>query len=372
MFEKWAGTTRYVYNRILNRVKLDPNIKSNVLTKEYITAKDNNIITNNDEKRYDKFIYDWELETPKDIRKGALRDIEKARKTCKSNLRTGNISSYDLGPRLKKKGKEQSLEIPNDAIKVIRYKNQFKGLKIYTRYSDELIKVPKKYKKDFKNIKELEHYCRLKKENNNWYLCIPFKAFSTSITNDNKTCALDPGVRKFQVIYSEDKLVEIKTNKERLYKYYTKLDKLKSLRDKKLINSNKFKKKYYKISTKLTNLIDELHYKTIKYLTTSYNNILLPSFETQDMIQGNRLRKSVKRNMNLFKFYKFKTRLEDKCLLTENCNVKIVSEAYTSCTCGFCGYMNKTSSEIITCNDCFKKYDRDTNGSRNIYIRNTD
>jgi transposase len=73
--------------------------------------------------------------------------------------------------------------------------------------------------------------------------------------------------------------------------------------------------------------------------------------------------------MNTYSFYKFKQRLEHKCKLTKNSNVKIVNESYTSQTCGYCGKLNKTKKEVINCKKCKKEYDRDINGSRNIYIK---
>ncbi len=46
MFEKWAGTTRYVYNKMLEKVKLDSSYlsKETKIVKECITEKDNNIV----------------------------------------------------------------------------------------------------------------------------------------------------------------------------------------------------------------------------------------------------------------------------------------------------------------------------------------
>ncbi len=46
MFEKWAGTTRYVYNKMLEKVKLDIThlSKEAKIVKECITKEGNNIV----------------------------------------------------------------------------------------------------------------------------------------------------------------------------------------------------------------------------------------------------------------------------------------------------------------------------------------
>ena len=81
--------------------------------------------------------------------------------------------------------------------------------------------------------------------------------------------------------------------------------------------------------------------------------------------------------------YKFQQRLKHKAVL-KGCHVEIVNEAYTRCaertfcslrdasqTCGYCGNLKKTKEEQIECDakDCQKKFDRDVNGARNIYIK---
>ena len=130
-----VGTTRYVYNKCLNRLKREPklnNVKGySQIRKEYITKKGNNIITNTlDEIKYNYSIFDWELETPKDIRFGALRDIKKAFGAVFSNLRNGNIKTFGLKERTKKDETCQSMEIPNSAISIIKLNKKVRGIRI--------------------------------------------------------------------------------------------------------------------------------------------------------------------------------------------------------------------------------------------------
>jgi putative transposase len=184
-----------------------------------------------------------------------------------------------------------------------------------------------------------------------------------------RTCALDPGVRKFQVIYSEDQVIMIEPNKEKINKVYSTLDTFQNLRDSGKIRQRTYDKKRCRLQSKLTSYVDDMHYKTIAYLTKNYTSILLPSFESQDMVKSKKLHSKVKRDMMNFSYYKFQQRLIHKCALLKHCNVTIVNEAYTSQTCGYCGNLKKTSNELIHCVNCNSVFDRDINGSRNIYIK---
>ena len=79
MFKNWIGTSRYVYNRSLKATKEGEKMNFFELRNKYVTAKDNPLVK------------EWELETPKDIRAGAINDMVKAYKTAISNLKNNNI-----------------------------------------------------------------------------------------------------------------------------------------------------------------------------------------------------------------------------------------------------------------------------------------
>ncbi|MGL5934382.1 MAG: zinc ribbon domain-containing protein [Cetobacterium sp.] len=372
MLENWSNTTRYVYNKCLAKLKADPSLNNSSgylkLKKKCITKKDNNIVKDGEEHNYEEFIYKSELETPKDIRNGALRDIQKAFKIAFSNLKVGNISRFGLNFRRKKDYANQSMEIPDSAIKLSFKKSKLNGLFIYKTYLKSMIKIDRRSLKGI-DIDEINQYSRLKKENNMWILCVPITVKSKRFKVPDKTCAIDPGIRKFQVIYSEDSIISIAPDKDKINRIYQTLDKFQELRDKKKIKRKKYDKKRCRLQSRLSCLVDDMHYKTISFLTKNFNSILLPSFEIQDMVRDKKLNRKTSRNMMNYCFYKFKQRLEHKCQLLKYCNVTIVNEAYTSQTCGFCGVLNKTKNEVIICNNCNKSYDRDVNGSRNIYIK---
>ncbi len=74
--------------------------------------------------------------------------------------------------------------------------------------------------------------------------------------------------------------------------------------------------------------------------------------------------------INRMQFYKFRQRLEFKCI-EKNVNYNLIDESYTSKVCSICGNCKHDlgSDKIYDCSKCMKKQDRDVNGSRGIYIK---
>lgn len=348
LFKKWIGTSRYVYNRALNAVKENgEKINFFELRNKYVTSKNNSLVS------------EWELETPKDIRAEAINDMTKAFKTAMSNLKNNNIEKFNLQYRSKKK--ESSISIPHSAIK-INNGNMY----IYKSYTKEGIKLSKD--KSLINMK-IEHNCRLKNDNGKWFLYIPIKAKLNKKIADKEICSLDPGTRKFQTIYSEEIVIKIGIKKEQIKKLQQKIDLLQSLRSKKLIRKSHYNKRNNKIQYKVKNLVDELHYQTISYLTNTFKTIFIPEFESQELLKINKSKK-FRRDLLSLRHFVFKERLKAKSKLKEGCCVLVCTEEYTSKTCGRCGnIVNIGSNEIFTCDNCFLEIDRDVNGSRNILIK---
>ena len=133
---------------------------------------------------------------------------------------------------------------------------------------------------------------------------------------------------------------------------------------KKRISFKSWKYRKKKIYSKLDCLVDELHFKTIRKLE-NFEKILLPSFESQDMVSKSKNR-NLNRNLLQLKHYLFQTRIKERC----GDRVKICTEEYTSKTCGCCGYLNNVGrQEFLECESCGLEIDRDVNGTRNIYLK---
>ena len=171
---------------------------------------------------------------------------------------------------------------------------------------------------------------------------------------------MDPGLRTFQTIYSEDEIRKVNINKKLVIRLRQKIDKLRSLR--------KSSKSIITIGKKLRNKVTEMHLETVTYLTKNYSRIYLPSFESQEMMK--KMCSAVNRDFQTHSHYKFKMRMKEKCE-ERGVNLRIVTEEYTSKTCGLCGNIkyNLGSAKVYKCNKCNVSYDRDVNGARNILIK---
>lgn len=369
ILNKWLGTSRYVYNNGLNGIK-NNNEKFDFykLRNKYVTSTYNetpneylyDLFYDNDKFNY--HVKDWELETPKDIRAESLRDLCKAYKTCLSNIKLKNIRKFNIGYRSKKKN--TSMVIPKTALNIKGGK-----LEIYKRYIKSPIRLSKD--KSLKNVK-ISHDCRISKKGNEFYILIPIpQKISTKNPLFDEACGIDPGVRKFNTVYSDKVVFTVELKKDSLKKLHLKLDNFNMLRSKKLLKESRIKRSTRKIYKRLDYCILDMHCSLINKLTKTFSKIYLPSFETQEIGKVNRNKKT-RRNLFQQKHYSYKQRFIDKCKLLKNVELVICTEEYTSKTCTQCGHLNDIgSSEIYTCVKCCNVTDRDINGSRNILIKNS-
>lgn len=365
VFKKWLGTSRYVYNKALygTMKKGDP-VNKYVLRDTYVTSK----YTSNDTVdtyglnnlfRENK-INQWELETPKDIRAGSVFDLCKAYKTCFSQLKTGLVDRFKVGFR--RKNKDQSIVIPKSSIRSLG--NQVNIYKTYTRKNI-------KCSRDFKKLKEIKYDCRLKKEGSKWFLIIPYDVEVSKKPGTNGECALDPGARKFQVVYSAREVVKLTRDKIKLKALQDRQKKMQRIRAKKNISSRSVKRSLGKLFRRYKNLLGDFHDKTIKYLTDNYEEIYLPDFKSQEIVKG-LSNKTVRNDILSLAHHRFKVRLKDKCELYQNTKVVICTEEYTTKTCTGCGELNDVGcKELYKCRDCGLVTDRDINGARNIFLKYT-
>lgn len=345
--KEWIGTTRYVYNNGVNEIRINGNQSFYTLRDKLVTSKGNKLT-------------EWELNTPKDIRAGGLRDLVKAYKTCFTNLSRGNISKFNVSFRTKKSG-YQSIEIPKTSVK--SEDNFEKTFNVFKSYGLGDIKICKRDSIP-ENVTKFD--LRLSHENGRWYLLIPFES-KIKKNSSKEHCALDPGIRKFQTIYSEKEIKKITTNYESLRKLKDKISKFAKLRSGKKISKVIYSRKMKKLWTKHKDLVTDCHSKLSNYLAKNYILIYIPKFESQKLTK--KMNRTCNFNILNLQHYKFRERLKNKCIEYSS-TMKICTEEYTSKTCTRCGQLNEVgSSEIYKCGSCKLTIDRDINGARNIYLK---
>ena len=126
------------------------------------------------------------------------------------------------------------------------------------------------------------------------------------------------------------------------------------------------------VNKRIKGHIDEIHWKTINFLTNNYKNILIGDLSTKGIICNNTsvLSAQLKEIACAYSFYTFRQRLQYKCIV-KKCNYKVVDEYYTSKTCSSCSlYNNKLGSDkIFNCPSCKIIFDRDINSCRNMIFK---
>jgi len=255
---------------------------------------------------------------------------------------------------------------------------------------------------------EIECDSRLIYKNGEFYLKCPMKV-KTKTQDKNNIVALDPGERNFLAFYSPNESGLIGTNlRETILKIQTKISiidraiaRRRNRNGTKLKNLQKLKKRKRNYHTKIKNIVKELHNQTSLYLVKNYSKILIPKFETQDMIKCygkryikklhedlndqpeklfsemkkinkiRRLSKKQKFVLNSLSHFSFRQHLTHKCK-EYNCELQVVTEEYTSKCCGACGMLSDNyTKRIKSCPYCGYSCDRDINGSRNILLKNS-
>jgi transposase len=298
---------------------------------------------------------------PKRVREGAVFEAKKNLDSGITNLKNKNIKYFQLKFKSKKDLK-WSIVIPKESIKI--QENGYLGI-YEERTTNFRIKLTEK-------ITEINHDTKIHFDGKDYYICVPYKAVKKPENrNKNWFCSLDPGIRKFQVLYNADEDNYIKFADRASTKMYQLLRYLDFLSK----EPKKNKKKMIALRLKIQCYQKEMHCKITNYLCENFNNIYIPKLTSgNDIIKKKdkfrTLSKSSVRQMVVLGHCKFVERLKTKALEYEDVNVNVIGEEYTSQTCLNCNNLTKTKKEIFKCKHCKLKMDRDLLGSTNILLFN--
>jgi len=304
----------------------------------------------------------WELKTPKNIREGAVNDVCKSYKTGFTNLKNGNIKFFNIKYRKNNK-QEKSFLISKDMIK-----NKNGIIEIAPSYFKKegiscKFKMGKRTIKKNKDLK-INNDCRIVKQCENYYLIVPVPMIFEEKKTPLNYCGIDPGVRTFMTCFNNNGYSEYDYD----INYLKKLDNKISLLKNKRINKRIKKRKLSKIERKKDHLIDQLHWITINDLLKKNDILFYGDIKSHDVVKNGKY-KTLNRDMNNLKFFKFKQRLIFKAFEKQKMIFE-VKEPYTTKTCSFCGVLNNPGkSKIYECHSCNKKMGRDINASKNMLLK---
>lgn len=350
--KEWIGTSRSTYNLVLSdyNEKINRDLDIKTLRSLYVN--------NNPETTH---LDDWAFNTPKDIREYTVMEFKTSLLTNLTKVKQKVIEEFKMKYR-SKKDLTQTIQIPKSAIKI----NKDHSINIYQRTGIKNLKIGER----LSTIIESDIKLSFKKPSG-WYIYVSYRVIPKYSTNSStKICALDPGLSNFQTIsdtegncfiFGECPYKYMKHRHELIAKYNKKLAHLKEKTRVYTITKHKLNVQYLK----LRYMVDDLHLKTIKFLTDTYDIILLPSFNVRNLIKEKD--KVFNKRLLCLAHYRFKQRLIAKCEATGK-KLVIVNEAYTSKTCSDCGYLNNNLGKLRTfkCPHCPLEIDRDINASINI------
>ena len=338
-WKSWLSASRYCYNLCISVLKAGENIDSGYSLRDHVLSLE---------------LPDWVKSAPSHPKENAVFDAWDAWKQSLS---------------VKGEAKYRSCRQPCQAIKF--HPRNFNG----KTWFPSLVKGL-----NFRATEALqssEFATQLVRDRKRWFACIPVQELIEAELpgkNLNKVIALDPGVRTFLTGYDGDSFQEFgKADIGRIQRLCSHLDKLLSRASN---QSRKQKRRTYQAANRLRirirNLVDECHKQVANYLTTQYKVILLPTFETSQMVvkSKRKLNSKTARQMLSWGHYRFKRHL--KCVAKKRNVVVIdVNESYTSKTCGKCGHEHPKlgGSKTFKCPNCGQQFDRDWGGARNIMIR---
>jgi putative transposase len=194
--------------------------------------------------------------------------------------------------------------------------------------------------------------------------------------------SIDPGVRTFGTVYTDSGHVYEwgKQDIQRLYRLCKYLDALMGRMWERGVRHRqryKMRRAAARMRKRIRNLVDDLHRVFAKWLCDNFQTILLPTFEVSKMVNkkyGRKIRAKTARQMLTWAHARFRARLQFKATQYDWCQVVMVDEAYTSKTCGKCGFIHRklSGNKTFKCPACRFTCDRDLNGARNIMLKYAD
>lgn len=339
LLKQWFGVSRFIYNTTIKYLQ-QPGTKANWM------AIKTEILNN---------LPEWAKSVPFQIKSIAIKDACLAIKAAKKGFgEDGQIRNCKFRSR---KDTKQSIFVPKSALKDCGIYHTILGK----------CQLKEALPESFSDGRVTLAY-------GEYYLIVSEKVQPSKPDNQGRMVALDPGVRTFMTFFSEDSFGWL-GNDSNLYiqKLCFRLDKLISkLSQAKGQQKKRLRKAVSRLRCKIQNLVKELHHKVARFLVNNFDVILLPTFETSQMVSKSRrkLRNKSVRQMLTLSHYDFKTFLKWKAWesskMVIDCN-----EAYTSKTVSWTGEVidNLGGGRVIKSPSTGLKMDRDLNGARGIFLR---
>ena len=223
-------------------------------------------------------------------------------------------------------------------------------------------------------VPENRNICRLTLRYGQYHLAVPYdEKLPPQRENQARVVALDPGVRSFLSWYCADSVGKIGEGAFfRIQRLCERLDNLLSRAAKSPARRRRnMRRAAGRMRIRIENIIAELHRQAARFLVSKFDVILLPTFETAEMVERGRrrIRSKTVRNLLSLAHFRFGMFLRHKAA-EHGVTVISVNEAYTTKTVSWTGELlaDVGGASVITGSDG-ERMDRDYNGARGIYLR---
>ena len=160
-------------------------------------------------------------------------------------------------------------------------------------------------------VPENRNICRLSMRYGQYHLSVPYdEKLPPERENQARVVALDPGVRSFLTWYSADSVGKIGEGAFfRIQRLCERLDDLLSRAAKSPSRRRRnMRRAANRMRLRIENLVIELHRQAARFLVDNFDVILLPGFETSEMVERGRrrIRSKTVRNLLTLAHYRFK------------------------------------------------------------------
>lgn len=394
LFNKCLGASRFFYNAANSFLK--ENGVKGFLRLEALRGR---VMSSDDVVTPDMA---WQKEVPYDTRQEAIADCITAYKSALSNLRNGNIAAFDVGYRKKHGSTSQTFRVNKKAL-------DGRTLEIFKRRlgKSSRLRMSRRDRRKFFNLQDGSgevgaNFIILKTRPGMWYICLPRVRRAPPdppvfATPAYRSVFLDPGVRTFQTWYSPDGVCgkvggclrdELRALAERhdlLCSSVSKAAELRLSRRGKRAGwarsptqskggasrtKRNLRARCARIRAKIANKVADIQCHTCNFLCSNFQSIFLPEFQVSEMVAGSPLGSPVTRRMLQLSHGRFRERLKTYGAARGR-DVNIITEEYTSKTCGGCGaiHAHLGAATVFKCPKCELVVDRDLGAARNMCVK---
>ena len=350
---RWFGAARYAYNQTVELLTGDDAPKA-------VKTQIRDVVL--------PALPSWHRSAPREVLVGAIfdacravsaakkRNVQLARDKSKGHRKDEDFARMHFRSR---KNPRQTFTVQANCVSDTGiYRTKLGGMQMA-----ETLPVPEN-----KNI------CRLTLRYGQYHLAVPYdEKLPPQRENQARVVALDPGVRSFLAWYCADSVGKIGEGAFfRIQRLCERLDDLLSRSAKSPSRKRRnMRRAAGRMRIRIENLIAELHRKAARFLVGKFDVILLPTFETSEMVERGRrrIRSKTVRNLLSLAHYRFGMFLRHKAAET-GVAVLSVNEAYTTKTVSWTGELleNVGGASVVVGGDG-ERMDRDYNGARGIYLR---